>query len=521
MTDASTIAAEEIAEGWQRTHPLAIFVGTVAGLRQAILPAAAALFGARSLDNTALVVAAIALLALALTTLGSWLSWRRIRYRVGQADIRVEKGLVSRSARSVPYERIQDVSLEQGLLPRLLGLVEVKFETGAGGGGEELKLAYVTMAEGARLRDVVREQREAALPVTGAGGAPGAAVDTDVDAASEPEGRLLFAMGPRRLFVFGLFEFSLVLFAVLAGATQQLDFLLPFDLWDPDQWDRRLAGSGMAWGAWLAGLGWAAQIVGAIMALGALVAVGLMTGVARTALRDWDFRLELTTRGFRRRRGLLTRTDVVMPVHRVQGLAITTGIVRRIWGWHGLAFISLAQDAKSQDHVVAPFAQMAELEPLVAAAGFRLPDEDTAWQRPSLRYFIDRALIRGGLFGLGAAVALPFEPLLSLALLVIALALAGVQWLAWRFEEHAVDQRRLYSRRGALAPSLAVIDRIKVHSVELIQGPLARHGGYATVEFGIGGTRFGFPGLPLEQARAMRQAVLDSIAAVDFSRLPR
>jgi putative membrane protein len=465
---------------------------------------------------TALVMAAIALLALALTTLGSWLSWRRLRYCVGQADIRVEKGLVSRSARSVPYERIQDVSLEQALLPRLLGLVEVKFETGAGG-GEELKLAYVTTGEGARLRDVVREQREGGTPAA----LPAAAADARAGMAAEPEGRLLFAMGPRRLFLFGLFEFSLVLFAVLAGAAQQLEFLLPFDLWDPDQWDRSLATSGVSWGAWLAGLGWAAQIVGAALALGALVGVGLLTGVVRTMLREWDFRLELTSRGFRRRRGLFTRTDVVMPAHRVQGIAITTGIVRRIWGWHSLAFISLAQDAKSENHVVAPFAQMDELVPLVAAAGFSLPDEGTAWQRPSRRYFIDRALIRGGGLGIGAVLALPFQPLVSAVLLSVGLALAGLQWLAWRFEEHAVDLQRLYSRRGALAPRLAAIDRIKVHSVELVQGPLARRGGYATVEFGIGGTRFGFPGLPLEQARAMRLAVLDSISAVDFSRLPR
>ena len=68
-------------------------------------------------------------------------------------------GLLSRAARSVPYERIQDVSVEQKRIPRLFGLVEVKFETGAGG-GDDLKLAYLTEAEGDRLRDTVKARRE-------------------------------------------------------------------------------------------------------------------------------------------------------------------------------------------------------------------------------------------------------------------------------------------------------------------------------------------------------------------------
>ena len=59
----------------------------------------------------------------------------------------------------------------------------------------------------------------------------------------------------------------------------------------------------------------------------------MVTGPVRTFLRDWDFRLDRTAKGFRRRRGLFTRTDVVMPAHRVQALRFTTGIMRRRFGW--------------------------------------------------------------------------------------------------------------------------------------------------------------------------------------------
>ena len=495
------------AQGWQRMHPLAVAVAAVAALRQAILPAIAVSFGSQSMGAGAFGILPIMVAIAGLSVLSAWLAWRRTRYLVGPADIRVEKGLISRSARSVPYERIQDVSLEQSLLPRLFGLVEVRFETGAGG-TDELKLAYVAMAEGERLRDVVREQRDDA-PASAAGEA----------APAEPEGQTLFAMSHRRLLVFGLFEFSLVVFAVVAGATQQLDFLLPFDPWDFDQWEQRLSGPG----AWLAGMGFGARVVGALLALASLLLLGFATGVVRTVLRDWNFRLDLTPRGFRRRRGLLTRTDVVMPVNRVQALVVSTGLLRRIWGWRGLAFVSLAQDAGSAHHDVAPFAREAEIAPIVAAAGFALPDGAVDWHRPSVRYRIDLALFAAVPVSLVGLAMLALSPVVWIGpgLLLIGALGAARQHVLWRHERHAIDARQILSQRGWLSPRLVAASRIKLHSVEIAQGPLARRHGYASVRFGLAGGALAFDGMPLAEARAMRDAVLASIASVDFSALPR
>src|SRR5690606_2931745 len=134
----------------------------------------------------------------------------------------------SRHARAVPYDRVQDVSLEQKLLPRLFGLAEVRFETGAGG-KDEISLAYLSLEEADRLRELVRERKAEAIAADE--GASDAAI-TEVEAAAP----VLFAMDERRILTFGLFEFSLVIFAVLLGAAQQFEFLLPFEPWDWEAW---------------------------------------------------------------------------------------------------------------------------------------------------------------------------------------------------------------------------------------------------------------------------------------------
>jgi hypothetical protein len=43
-------------------------------------------------------------------------------------------------------------------------------------------------------------------------------------------------MDDQRVFILGIYSFSLVIFAVLGGLAQQFDFLLPFEFWDFKRW---------------------------------------------------------------------------------------------------------------------------------------------------------------------------------------------------------------------------------------------------------------------------------------------
>lgn len=489
----------------QRTAPISVVLGALAARRSAIFPAIAIAFSGIGGDGRLLVALGVGVAAAVIGTTFSYVGWRRLTYTIGEADIRVESGVFSRSARSVPYERIQDVSLEAKPIPRLLGLVAVKFETGAGG-GEDLALEYLTAAQGEELRQLVRERREDEAAVAADPAAP----------AEAEEGEVLYALTPDRLVRFGLFEFSLAVFAVLGGALNYLEDVIDIDLWNVDLWRGWLEEQGSV----LASLGPYTQIAGAIAGLAVLVVIGFVTGVVRTVLRDWGFTLTRSARGFRRQRGLFTRTDVVMPAHRVQGLVIGTGLVRYRFGWHGLSFVSLAQDAEQESHVVAPFAQMDEIAGIVSAAGFHLPGEATVWQRASRRQRTDAAVLGAAVFVPAVIPTALFAPtglfLLPLGLAVLAVA---ANLYAWQFRRFALDEAQIFSTTGLLSPTSRIATRVKLHSVEIAQGPLARLRGYATVHCGLAGGTFAIPGVPIAEARRLRAAVLSSIAATDYSRL--
>lgn len=501
----------------QNTAPQSVIVGALAGLQNAIFPAVAAAFGTGISGFGLFIGLFVGAMIFAIGGLFAYLRWKRLTYTIGDQDIRVESGILSRSARSVPYERIQDVSLEQKLLPRLFGLVAVKFETGAGG-GEDLSLTYLTEENGEQLRQLVRERRDSAeAPTTQAGGAEAPTLVEQEDVES------LFAMGPGRLFTFGIFEFSLAVFAVLFGLLQYADSFVSFELFDFDI----LQGFIEDQSGKISGASTSVQILGAIGFFVGLLVVGSFTGMVRVFLREWGFLLERTARGFRRRRGLLTRTDVVMPIHRVQGVKLGTGFIRYRFGWHGLSFVSLAQDLGASSHVVAPFAKVREIAPIVQAAGFTLPGDDTDWRRASGRYAVDSAFFDALIFLIAACVAgvatSIYSPEWTNFVVGVLLIFAGIaaiaNILAWRFQRHALDESQIMATRGVLAPRSQIATRLKLHSVEVSQGPIARWRGYATLHLGQAGGEFSIPGVPVERAREVRREVMETIAATDFSQL--
>lgn len=495
-----------VQEG-ERLHISGLFVAFVSGLPQLLFPLLAAVFGARKSDNPALIPIMVAAV-LALSLFFRWLSWLRFRYHVGDDDIRIEKGILNRTARSIPYERIQDVSIQQKPLARIMGLSEVKFETG-GGDGDDAKLSFVTLDEANRLRALVRS-RKAGVAV--AQEVPGIVESEDVEK--------LFAMDGKRVFILGLYSFSLVIFAVLGGFAQQFDFLLPFDFWDYKRWAGLAEDNGMGVST-INGVGMAGQLILAFGAFSSLIFIGFATGVGRTFLRENGFRLTQSSKGFRRRRGLFTLTDVVMPTHRVQAAVVQTGPIRKRSGWHSLKFVSLAQDSKEEsNYVAAPLATLGEVWRIAQAAGIDAPDGDERLRKGAVLHWIMQwfLLVPPLLIAMAALLIFadrPLAPTLFLSLLLV--ITACLFWCDWRKYRFGLDDQQLYLQRGWWQQQLTLAPQVKVQSIEIAQGPLARRCGLASLKFGIAGGTLEMVALPLSTAQAIREAVMEKVAEVDYS----
>lgn len=490
-------ATDTIQPPFQRLHPLSILLKSLASLGQNLIAIGVLHF---SVFDGNFIYSGLAALGLIGLVVGiTALVWSRFTYQIAPKEIRIKSGLLNRNNRSIPFDRIQDVSLEQKPLGRLLGLATVKLETGSGG-GEDGKLEALALQDARMFRDRIRDYKAGLLD------------KADLEPAEASEDRPpLFAMDNRRILIAGLFNFSFILLAILGTIAQNLDFLLPGEFFDPRYWIEQISGQEA-----INGLSTAARIAGIIAAIGSLILVGIVSGIIRTYIREYGFRLDHVQTGqpgFRRRRGLFTLTDMVMPIHRVQAAIIRTGPIREHFGWHHLKLQSLAGDPSGQtDHSAAPCASAAEIAPVLKKSAISQPpgdlrfqDVDAAfWWRSAALFIV--SLTTGALIA-GSQVHPGFYALTLLAVPAVLLMI-----LNWRRHEFALTETQLFVRKGWWRRKFTILPLRKVQTVDVSQSPLDHPLGLANITVGVAGGSAIAPlkimAIPFEAAMELRRTLI-------------
>jgi putative membrane protein len=448
------------------------------------------------------IAGALGLLVLAATALLTWLNWRAFTYQIRPGEVIIARGLIHRSRRSIPAERIQDVSITRTPLSRLLGLAEVRIETG-GADADEGKLNSVSLAEARRLRTVLRALGASATVAPSADSASPAPV---ADAGHDDE-TVVFRLGLPRLLLSGLFSFSLLwLFAPL-GLLEYVGRV--FDI-DNARWFDLLRDAGRE----------AQSHLSPALALGVaatVFAAGVLAGMARTVLGDYGFTLTRADGRLRTRRGLLTRNEVVVAARRIQLGMIERGVLAGRLGWRALRVQTLGGGGEpgSGRQTLAPFARVREIEEILPLTG--LPD----WREADLKAVSPRHAVGGVLEALplaavliAAAVVWPpaawAGPMLLLPL--------GVALLRPAAHRYSLASEALQVRRGVLARRDWIVPWHRIQSVTVWRGPLQQRLGLATVRIDTAGAPPGFGGphihdLPEAEATALAAALLERIAA--------
>ncbi|WP_076068936.1 PH domain-containing protein [Sphingomonas montana] len=411
----------------------------------------------------------LALAALIVGATSLWLRWRSFTYAVGVDEVVIAQGIVNTRRRSIPIDRIQDVAVERGPLARLFGLATVRLETGAGETDEGL-LDGVSLAEAQRLRGLLRG------PALGPVGRTMATTDTAT--ATAPAERILFAMGGRRIALMGAFGFSLVWLAALGAVWQAADGFIDLD------YDRVVDRIGTARTAATRAL----SLLTVLATGGALLATGVVAGFVHTLMTQHGFRLSLADGRFHRVRGLLTRTEVIVGIARIQLALVERGPLSGRLGWASLRFQTLggSDDAGGRQDM-APFARDAEIAAIVAAAG--LPAFDPQPLRTvAANHVLRSALVHAGAPLVALIVAGILFPPAFFGLLLLPVPI-GSALLARRHHRYALAGRSLQVTRGVLTRREWTVPHDAVQAVSLSRSWLQRRLGLVTVRIDTAGAR--------------------------------
>ncbi len=504
--------------------PLSLIANTITGLRSFMFPILAAAFAVGNKVGYTFILIAVAVIAL--ITLGfTYWAWKRFSYQIGAEEIRIESGILNRNARSIPYERIQDVSLEQSLIPRLLGISAVKFETG-GSEGDEGSLEFVTVDEAGNLRQLIRTRKSGTAPIV---------ADTNdappQDSAAAVQDDVIFSMDIKRIFTLGIFNFSLILFAVITGLLQQLDFLLPYSLEDIIKtFVDKADDSGF-----IDGFNMINGFFGILGGLTIVIIVGLLSGQIQTFLREYGFTLTATDRGIRRQRGLLTLTDIVMPLHRVQAAIVQTGAIRKRFGWYALKFTSLGTDmGRESSHMITPLAKDIEYWPIAHRASIHAPSEETYFHHSHISFMAASILFSTFIIAVIFSLSIILPEIIDADNISTSLTILSWVWLfallptlfaylSWRYHFYAIDDKQIYVKSGFWNQKMTILPMTKTQSIDLVQGPLSQYLNVADIKFGIaGGSGFSvltIHNIPITTAYHIRQNCIEAAKDIDFSDL--
>jgi len=400
--------------------------------------------------NNLILWALLAVLGVLLIVVGLfYLSWRFHTLRITGDDVEVRSGVLFRSHRRAPLDRVQGVNLTRPMVARLLGTA--KLEVVGAGMDANVKLEYLSTANAEAVRsDILRlasgrrlAEAQAAESVgmpraraaVGVVGAWLAGLIEGVDAdADEPAS--VVHIPPARLVASHLLSSSTIWLILLIVAL--------------------VVGS----------------IVGTPWVLFTLIPtlIGFGTYWFRSITKSLRYSIAPTPAGVRLTFGLFTTITEVLPPGRVHAIEIHQPILWRRFGWWAIRVNRLsgraAADAQSllNSDMVLPVGTRDDVERVLRLL---IPElSEPQWDEVATH----------GMFGPvrgEADVADPYTTTPSRA--------RWLRPLSWRRNGFLLDPDALLLRHGVLRRALVILPLARLQSVRVSQGPVDRAVGVAGI----------------------------------------
>lgn len=392
--------------------------------------------------NDLLILAALVVLGVLVVLLALfWISWRFHTFRITGDDVEVRSGVLFRTHRRAPLDRVQGVNLTRPMIARILGMA--KLEVVGAGLDANVKLEYLStpnaeavrgdilrLASGRRLADARRESggsaRGRAAAVVSAGitglieGEEGAD-DNPASVVHLPPGRLIGA----HLLSGSTIWLILLLIGVVVGSVIGTPWLL-FSIVPT------LIGFGAYW--------------------------------FRQITRSLRYSIAPTPAGVRITFGLFTTITETLPPGRIHAVELAQPLLWRRLGWFRIRVNRLsgraATDTSSQQFSdVLPVGTLADVDRVLRLILPGLPGD-------ALPVVLERGI-------LGPVADDPYTNTPRRA--------RWLRPLSWRRNGFLLTPDALLLRSGVLRRALVVLPLARLQSIRLSQGPVDRAVGVANI----------------------------------------
>ena len=238
------------------------------------------------------------------------ISWYRFTFQVTEGELHIEQGVIIRKKLFLTSDRIQVIDFTAGPVQRLFGLVAVEVKT-AGSSSKEAKINAITKEKAEKLKALLRtDSVEKKGEDTGG-------IQNENKAYSLTGRDLLFAASTSGRFGVAL--------SLVAAAFSQVDQLLSEE--QIIQFVENHIPTSTS----------ATLVVGSVVTI--LLVAWLLSFIS-TIIRYFDFSVEVKGQELLISRGLFERTQLTIPINRIQAVQVKEGVLRQPFGYASLVIES-------------------------------------------------------------------------------------------------------------------------------------------------------------------------------------
>lgn len=367
----------------QRLHPATIVINLFDFVRQFLFAIIIVAISSQGRDDATFEIMMAALGGLGV--LSSVYRFLVTTYGIQEGALVVKKGGLWKQDRTIPLDRIQNVTIKRSLIERLVGVCSVVVETAAGL-QTEAQLSSLSQDDAEQLRSRL-------LSVVSTEKGPSFELPPALYMLTTKELIVAGALQNRALWMLftavGFLQFGVGSDRIedLIKTGRDLSFSVP--VW-----------VGLAFGLFL--VGWAVSIVG-------------------TSIKYGGFRIDRYEKGLRMHYGLLAQTEVLLPLKRVQALSVIRPLLFRWFGYAEVradALGSFDEKMPTGGVTLSPIVNNARVNRLVNFVYQGQSATNVQW-RPISRKAIRRSFLRSSLgwlifFALAALVSMPARELARL-----------------------------------------------------------------------------------------------------------
>ncbi|WP_410988039.1 PH domain-containing protein [Bacillus cereus] len=424
-----------------------------------------------------------------LTVFSAFEKWYYTTYWVENNVLHVKKGLFVKKESYLNKERVQTINTSSNVLYQMLGLKKIQIETAGGGDGAEVSLAGITVEEATELIAMLNESASELKVEKTLEEVEVKEIITEEKQARE------YKLTWKEILIASVTsgQFGL-LFSLIFFVYHQVDEYIP-------KWIENSVKSYVM----------EHDIYGWIFMIAILLVLSWIISTIGYALKHGDFTVNRRNDEVRISQGLLEKKELVLKLHRIQGITIKEGILRQPFGYCAVQ-VEVIQSKGTGDEkekvTLHPIIRKDRVQQLLAhlQLPYELNANITSLPKAALRrYLIDSFIFFAMLAIPLTGISIYFEKYYIMwALLPLAILIFTLGYATFKTNGYSVNGEQITLVYRSVGKYTGLIRRRHVQSMEKTQSYFQRRADLCTYKFSSASSSYKIEHTRVEDAERMQ-----------------